>query len=349
MTLPASLAVVDAVREKLRAPEIPLEWAHEIADDGTALREIVEDMLTAGGMSVMYGESNSGKSYLATHLAFCITRGVPWLGKRVEKGAVLYVAGEGAASIRRRLRAHEEHYGEQVGPFGLIPTALSLLAGSGDVDALAALVKEAASEIGEPVLLVIVDTLARAMAGANENAVEDMSRLVQASDRIREVTGAHLMWVHHTGKDQAKGARGHSSLRAALDTELEVTAEELQRLHTVTVTKQRDLDSKGARLCGRFVPIELGQSQWGRPITACAVEDAEAPVPKVKAARLGATQMAVMALLQGAGRDLRMREITQQLAEQGLSRTTVANAVGRLRDLELVEVVSNGVVHLIQQ
>lgn len=348
MNTSAAFARIDRAIAEAEPPLIPIEWADRMPEDGESLREIVQDVITTGGMSVMYGESNSGKSYLAAHLAFCMTRGVPWLGKQLERGAVIYVAGEGAASIRRRLRAYERHHGCKVGQFGLIPASLSLLAGSADVSALVDLIRDSQSEIGEQVQLVIVDTLARAMAGANENASEDMGRLVQAGDRIREETGAHLMWVHHTGKDQAKGARGHSSLRAALDTELEVTADDSAGLHTLTVTKQRDLDSKGTRLCGKFVPVALGTTQWGGAITACAVEDADAPAPKVKAARLGATQQAILALLTGAGKDLRIREIAEQLAGQEISKTSVYNAVGRLQDLEIVE-VAMGIVHLIKR
>lgn len=326
---------------------IPFEWAADFVEGDNALREIVQGILTAGGMSAMYGESNSGKSYLATHLAFCVTRGVPWLGRQVERGAVLYIAGEGAASVRRRVRAHEKHYGVTVGPFGLIPEALSLMDGSADVEALVPLIAKAAAEVGEVVQLVIVDTLARAMSGGNENAPEDMGRLVRAGDRIRELTGAHVLWIHHSGKDVAKGARGHSSLRAALDTEMEVTADEAQKLHTATITKQRDMDSLGLRLCGRFVSVALGTSQWGDAITACAVEDAEAPAPKAKAARLGETQQAVLALLKGIGRNMKTREIADSLSEQGLGRTSVANAVSRLANAGLLE-VSAGVVHLIK-
>ena len=71
------------------------------------------------------------------------------------------------------------------------------------------------------------------------------------------------------------GARGHSSLRAAVDTELEVTFDAITKLHTVSVTKQRDLGSKGEKLSARFVPIELSRSQWDKPITACVVEQDE--------------------------------------------------------------------------
>ncbi len=328
-------------------PSIPFEWARDMAGGIEDLREIVQGVLTAGGMSMVYGESNSGKSYLVTHLAFCMSRGVPWLGRQLEPGAVIYIAGEGATSIRRRIRAHEQHYGCQVGPFGLIPCALSLMDPGADVEDLIELIKAKAEEMGQPVLLVIVDTVARAMGGGNENASEDMARLVRAGDRIREETGAHLMWIHHSGKDQAKGARGHSSLRAALDTEMECTAEELSATHTLAITKQRDLPTKGDRLAGRFVPVDLGAGQWGDRITACAVEDADAPVVVKKMPKLGEAQQAILGLLKGAGKDLRVKDIAQQLSEQ-LSKTSVYNAANRLKDLALVE-ISGGVMHLITQ
>lgn len=53
-----------------------------------------------------------------------------------------------------------------------------------------------------------------------------------------------------------------------------------------------------------------------------------------------------MALLRGAGKNMKVREIADQLAEQEITRTSVYNAVNRLRDVELLE-VSGGMVHLI--
>lgn len=259
-----------------RRKKLPFDWGSAIArDPGEELREIVEDLLTAGGLSVMYGESNSGKTFLATHLAFSVVEGIPCLGKRVERGAVIYVAAEGSASIRQRIRAYRvRHRGRELKAFGLVSTALNLLSPSADIDALVALVAEKAAEIGMPVLLIIVDTLARVMLGGDENTAVDMGRLVTAGDRIRRDTGAHVMFIHHSGKDALRGARGHSSLRAALDTELEVTKDEGAKLHVLEVRKQRDLGSVGARLCAKFVVVELGTNQWGNQITSCVVEPA---------------------------------------------------------------------------
>jgi hypothetical protein len=331
-------------KEAAPAPRIALEWADDMPDAEEQLREIVQGVLTAGAMSVMYGESNSGKSYLATHLAFCMSRGVPWLGRQVEKGAVIYIAGEGAASVRRRIRAHRQHYNCDVGAFGLIPHALSLLDGSADVEDLIALIRDCQAKLDDQVLLIVVDTLARAMPGANENASEDMGRLVAAGDRIREQTGAHVLWIHHSGKDQAKGARGHSSLRASLDTEIEVTATDADHLHVATVTKQRDLDTNGLRLCGRFVSQTMGVNHWGDPITACAVVDANAPPPKLKAGS-GKNQHAILAALSAAGKDMRITELATHL---DAGRTSIYNSLKPLQEAGMVE-VAGGAVHLIRR
>ena len=72
-----------------------------------------------------------------------------------------------------------------------------------------------------------------------------MGALVCNTDRVREATGAHVNYVHHTGKDTAKGSRGHSLLVAATDTEIEVARVNKESPSTARVTKQRDLPLEG--------------------------------------------------------------------------------------------------------
>jgi len=85
--------------------------------------------------------------------------------------------------------------------------------------------------------------------------------------RLRAAAGnPHAMVIHHNGKDQARGARGHSSLRAATDTEIEVAAGE-NDLRIAKLTKQRDgvVDGKIAFLIDG---VEVGRDDEGFPITA---------------------------------------------------------------------------------
>lgn len=313
------------------AQRIRVEWAADLPDDLQAPAQLVEGLLTVGGLSMVFGESNSGKSYLATHLALRIAAGETFLGLRTRKGTVLYGAGEGAWSIRNRVRAYERYFGAKAGRFGLVPQALGLLDPSEDVEALITLAREIEQRDGERVSLIVVDTVARSMVGGDENAAVDMGRLVGGADRLREATGAHVLLIHHAGKDSARGARGHSSLRAALDTEIEVTADEAAKLHYAKVTKQRDLPSKGEKFAARLVPVELGRDEWGNAITACAVEAAEADEKGGGRPKLTPSQHAVLAFLRGRDGGIRKAELVKAIEPQGVSRPAAYKALTELQ------------------
>ena len=117
-----------------------------------------------------------------------------------------------------------------------------------------ALVREAEQKTGEKCVWIIVDTLSRAMAGGDENSPVDIRRIVASADRFRSETGAHFTYVHHTGK--ARGARGHSLLRAATDTEIETSAS------SMALTKQRD-GELGFQIGFTLVDIDIGRDPTG--------------------------------------------------------------------------------------
>lgn len=249
----------------------PLVSLDELAVDLDTI-DFVQGVLVEGGLTVVYGDSNAGKTFWATDLALHVAAGKPWNGRRVEQGGVVYVALEGGRGFRNRAvawrDANEDDYPPGL-PFYGDFSPLNLLDPDADTGPLIETI-HAASELGCPVKLVVVDTFARAMAGGNENASEDMGALVRNADRIRRETGANVLFIHHTGKDAARGARGHSSLRAALDTEIEVVADETRDVRTATVCKQRDL-AKPPAFGFRLEVVALGQNQHGEPVTTCLV------------------------------------------------------------------------------
>jgi hypothetical protein len=141
-------------------------------------------------------------------------------------------------------------------------------------------ISDAAAQLGGPVRMVIVDTVSRALAGGDENSSVDMGKLVAAVDRVKNETKAHVMLVHHSGKDASKGARGHSLLKGNVDTEIAVEGGDGERTVIVRVEKQRDLER--TRPCSfRLRQIHLGTNRHGKPITSCVVEPAELPRPKL--------------------------------------------------------------------
>jgi len=236
-----------------------------------SVADFVEGLLTEGGASVVYGPSNCGKSFWILDLAVAVANGTPFRdGLETDKGAVVYCALEGSYGIRNRIEALKRAGRIQPEtPLFFCFAPVSLLE-AGHAVRLSESIKQAAAESDLPCRLVILDTLARAMAGGDENKGQDMTFAVSMIDAIREATGAHVALVHHCGKDEAKGARGHSSLRAAVDTEIEVTRPEGETVSTVRVTKQRDL-SIGEPMPFTLKQVELGTDRRGNPITSCIV------------------------------------------------------------------------------
>ena len=258
------------------APPLPLEWFGDAALQ-TDLGDFVEGTLTDGGMSVVYGESNSGKTFFAFDLALRVALGWEWQGKEVEPGGVLYLACEGGYGVRNReLAFRHEHGVTAQAPFATVRTSVNLKGADGDSAKVIQAAEHMRRRTGQGVRLIVVDTLARALAGGEENSSQDMGALVSQVDRIRQETGAHVMLIHHSGKDSAKGARGHSSLRAATDTELEITRPEGGEVASMVVRKQRDLPGEGG--CSfQLKQVQLGTDRRGNAVTSCVVEPAETP------------------------------------------------------------------------
>jgi hypothetical protein len=151
-------------------------------------------------------------------------------------------------------------------PFLVVPTQLDLCNTTDDLDALVAAIREKC----DPVLIVI-DTLSRVMAGGNENAPEDMGALIAAADRLRDEFGANVCLIHHIGKEAGRGARGHSSLFAAIDTAIEVTRDENAGLSTAKIVKQRDGET-GEKIHFALEVVTIGVNEdTGEAVTSCVV------------------------------------------------------------------------------
>ena len=229
-------------------------------------QELVQDLLDANAVSVLYGPSNSGKTFLALDMALHIALGRDWHGRRVRRGAVLYIASEGAEGIVRRTHAFCQHHSidRREPSLQLLDGAVNLLDRQSRRELNSVLREFEQQTRGRPALTVI-DTLARAMPGADENGAGDMGALIEAVDALRRGTRGHVMLVHHTGKDKSKGARGHSSLRAAVDTEIEITDG-----RTARVTKQRDKEF-APPIGFELQSVGIGYRADGSEVTSCVV------------------------------------------------------------------------------
>lgn len=274
-----------------RIIRLPLLYANEVTAAEPAL-DFVEGLLVEGGMSVWYGDSNVGKTFAVLDLAMHVALGRPYRGREVDQGGVVYCALEGVAGIRNRVAAWMRHHWAKPTerhdlPLAIVPSAINMLDTEADVPALIDTIKHAAEQLRRPVKWIVLDTLSRALAGGNENSPEDMGALVRSSDMVRQACGGALSYVHHSGKDQARGARGHSLLRAATDTEVEISRQQGSEVSVVKVTKQRELEI-GDDMGFRLEVIDLGQNRRGKPLTSCvAVPAAEEEMAELAKSKSG--------------------------------------------------------------
>ncbi|WP_439816542.1 AAA family ATPase [Zavarzinia sp. CC-PAN008] len=250
---------------RIERPRIYLVPAWEVEPDPQHM-PLIDDVLDREGFSADYGPSNVGKTFVALHRAWCIATGQPWHQYKTHQGAWAYVAAEGGRGIMKRVKALRMEPGcpERV-PFGLIPCPIDLLHGHDDTNALLDLIQRFQDDVRMPVAGVTIDTLSRALGGGNENTSEDMGTLVKHLDQMRARMPVHINVVHHSGKDEAKGMRGWSGIRAAIDTETEISENRIE------VTKQRDLEKTPA-IGFRLRSVVVGHRSDGRPISSAVCD-----------------------------------------------------------------------------
>lgn len=261
---------------------------------------LIEDILTRHEVAVIYGESGSGKSFEAIDMAMAVDRGVPFNGKEVRKGGVIYQAGEGGIGVKLRLRAYRQTYmdpGERV-DFVLLPARVDLFAKPGEqdvetsrgTDALIAEIKAWAETFTVPLELVVIDTLATATPGANENASTDMSVVLTNLERIRDECRCTVLMVHHKPRN-GNNPRGHSSLFANVDNaiELEITprlditfrddgTQLTRQIHRATIQKNKD-GERGHGWDFILKQVVLGKRPNGKLLTSvvCAAPGGQTP------------------------------------------------------------------------
>lgn len=260
-----------AKRKAAKPRRLVVQWPGEIRPHLRG-RYLVKGLLPTG-TGVIFGRANAGKTAVAGDLALHLAAGLEYRGRPTRSAFVVWVALEAQESWANRVVAWCRHHQIEPGELRLATvTGIVDLRHVNSVRELIEVLAEVEAQVGEPVDLVVFDTLARALPGANENDSADMGAAIASLARIAaEMGGASVMLLHHVGKDEARGPRGHSSLLAAVDSAFEVKDGEL------IVHKARD-SKIGAALAFELRGVEIGTDEDGEPVTAVVALAADAPV-----------------------------------------------------------------------
>lgn len=250
-------AAVDAYLATL-PPARPSRFRPLSEDEQDHLPEptwLLPDLLPDDSTVMLYGPSGSYKSFLALDIALTLASGIAGFGA-CERPAcdVVYVSGEGSRSIARKRRpAWRAARGVEGGiKFHLVPDMPWIA----DPTMMAEMIREIQALKVCP-RLIVLDTLARAMTGMDESFAKDAGATIAAVEFLKRTFGCSVMVVHHTGKDESRGARGSSALLAGFDATYEV-----KRLkgRAVEVWNRKQKDAEERATPWTFEGKEVGPS-----------------------------------------------------------------------------------------
>lgn len=203
---------------------------------------LIDRFIPVGGLGFIYGVPGSYKSFLALdmalHMAYSMSRWHCDDYPTLNPGPVVYVAGEGVQGAGDRLKSwlgsHFELPGIVDQRFGVIGEPTDFM----DIEILKKLSDTIASEFGERIGMLFVDTVSRAIPGADENAQKEMSMFVAGCDALRFRFGSTTIGIHH---ESAGGRlRGSTVFPGAADFILHCRATKEDREGTLWLDKQKD-------------------------------------------------------------------------------------------------------------
>jgi hypothetical protein len=222
----------------------------------------VKKLIPSTGVGLVWGPSQSYKSFWVFDLAMHIALGWNYRGRRVHEGSVVYCAFEGGVGLMKRVEAFRRHHklgGDDV-PFYLQSIRLAL------VEHAKHLIEAISLQEIEPAVIVL-DTLNRSMTGS-ENKDADMGAYLAAADTLRETFNCFVIIVHHCGWD-ASHSRGHTSLPFGVDVEIGITRP--ADLHTQATIKKMKDEEVGEVIASKLEKVVVGYDEDDERITSLVV------------------------------------------------------------------------------
>lgn len=278
-----------------------VHWSEMHKRRSTTYRYWIEDLIPANESVLVYGESQSGKSYISMHMAMCIARGVPFFDRRVTQGLMVYCAVEaGQGFFQLRMPGYERYHripeGEKI-PFVCFPKKFDLFGSDTDVIDLIADIEHVKRMYAVPFAGTVVDTYNKATPGLDEVSGKDVGKVVHRIDMIRTATQGGVWLVHH--KNAVGMPRGHTSLYAGFETAIEVSRDQANKdfnsreIRTARNSKQRE-GVDGSEWPFVLRGVDLGIiNEYGRPVFSAVVEEPQTTDQPVARQKPGAGGYAI--------------------------------------------------------
>lgn len=202
---------------------------------------LVKDLIPEDGITMLYGPSGAGKTFLALDWCMSIATGMDKWGA-LEQGSVAYIAAEGPTGLGRSRRpAWKLFHGVAVPvPFHVIPAMPFVM----QPETISEMVAQIREHVG-PIKILVIDTFARFLAGLDESSTKDAGVAINTLEELKRELKCPILCLHHLGKNAERGMRGSSALFAGFDTVLELKHEQGSDLSTLWAKKHKDSDLPG--------------------------------------------------------------------------------------------------------
>ena len=298
----------------------------------------VENLIPSGGISVLGGDSNVGKSWVGCSLGLTVAAGIPFLGHfRTQACPVLFFDAEmGERLIRRRVKRLFTGLavdGQSLPcdlPFRVFEGPLRIDTPK-QIAGLVTLLNR------EGIRLVIADPLIHSLPeGTNENDSASMARFFEAVRFVQSETGAAFVFTHHSRKrsmmnpnEAGQMLRGSSAIRGVLDSHLF-----LRKLPSGGLLAEHD-KSRHAEAVPNFI-VTVTDPDAESTVVRYGGETEESSDQTAIAAAL------ITRVLTDAGGTLKRREILEHAKSEGLKERTVIRALGEAVEAKTLTTTKEG-------
>lgn len=241
---------------------------------------LIDDLLPSDERAMIYGEPQSGKSFVSFDMAMAIAQGTPFWGRKTRKAGVIYCAFEGGKGFKTRARAYRLHH--DLAPSDDVPIVIltrraDLFGSEEDIKNLKEEIEHWNRTLALPVGLTVFDTVSASALGMNENAGEEVSRFLRNVSIVTEGVKSASLLVHHKPKG-GDTPRGSGKLTGDLETTIEVkfdprnASDDNQRqIRIMKVTKQRESE-RDPEIPFVLRAVKVGARPDGRDVTSCVVQ-----------------------------------------------------------------------------
>lgn len=153
---------------------------------------------------LIMGPSRSGKTFETLDMIMHVHNGQQFAGRKVIPGGYIYLTYEGATGFENRLRAYLKHHEMTVADlhsFAWLTAPPNLFSSEENIAALIEEIKAIAAGFTLPLAGIVIDTHNSATRGSSEIKSDDMNKIMQNYDTIKDATGAPLLVIGHTNAE----------------------------------------------------------------------------------------------------------------------------------------------------